>query len=849
MFKKRFIALCTLCCLVLSVSPALASRAIWGFIKDLDGQPVKGLRVLAFDHDGLPYGADSHNDFLREDEHDFMGAAVTDANGFYRINYFPPNRFASGAGHWDDFDHNIVQWRPDIYISVFAPNDTFCKNPDLGWNCSWRYVHSSEVSMNHHTKDDKVINLTVPEFFDTSCDNFEPIRDYMDDKKATELRGIVDMHTHLMAHLGFGAKLIHGAPDACAMMLPGQSFCGTDLYYPPGIQNALPHCDPSHDVWHPTNTCGNYTRFGAIRIMEDQEGARSDHGDGFPAFEGWPANNDVTHQKMWVDWIHRAYRGGLRVMVALAVHSQTLAEIVDGTGPLDDVTAGDRQIEEIKAMAARHHFMEIAYSSEQLRDIVKKGKMAIIIGVELDDLGNLSSDPYLAPDEIIAEINRLYNKGVRYVFPVHLVDNAFSGTALYKDLFAVANYNQTGSWWDMDPNCGDVTYRFDLPGEIEPLLEILGLADGFQPVPSCGPGHVNNKGLTWQGAVAIKEMMRLGMMIDIDHMSAKAVDQTLALLNGEYPVNSGHNGLGRGSENSRTPEQYAQIRDSGGMVGVGWADSNAGSFRNSLRAVSNAMGGQNIALGTDTNGMSKSPGSFNYKPVDYNRIPISRTGTRKWNYNTEGVAHYGLMADFMVHLENLSKDDPNRSYRDDLEQLYRGAENFANMWELCENYNHDDTQEMKCNGSYDANCHQPVYMLTSMDGRLKYYTNSKEVVGIFLQSGHWRYDFSTPNGEVKFYTLKEPQDGALPVFMCRTANWEVTFLSNNLHCDGNIRDAQLGYVAPTQGAFGSNRRLYYMFNPGAGCQYMATTWAEVEALSRGGFTWYQHVNWYAWTRD
>ena len=35
-----------------------------------------------------------------------------------------------------------------------------------------------------------------------------------------------------------------------------------------------------------------------------------------------------------------------------------------------------------------------------------------------------------------------------HVFPVHLTDNGFGGTALYNDMFAFNNKIVTGDWWD-----------------------------------------------------------------------------------------------------------------------------------------------------------------------------------------------------------------------------------------------------------------------------------------------------------------------------------------------------------------------------------------------------------------
>lgn len=153
-----------------------------------------------------------------------------------------------------------------------------------------------------------------------------------------------------------------------------------------------------------------------------------------------------------------------------------------------------------------------------------------------------------------------------------------------------------------------------------------------------------------------------------------------------------------------------------------------------------------------------------------------------------------------------------------------------------------------CSGPYDEACHQPVYMLTSHDGRLKYYTSSRDTAKAFIRSGGWRYDFSTPGGNAKFHTLKESMDGALPLYMCRTTNWEATFLSNDFRCSGSVRESQLGWVAHQNGEFGSDTRLYYLYNAAAGCTYIATSASEkANILQAGGFSWKDHVHWYGWS--
>jgi hypothetical protein len=51
-------------------------------------------------------------------------------------------------------------------------------------------------------------------------------------------------------------------------------------------------------------------------------------------FRDWPRWNDITHQKMWCEWIYRAYQGGLRVMVVPSHNSSPLDELALDTRPV-----------------------------------------------------------------------------------------------------------------------------------------------------------------------------------------------------------------------------------------------------------------------------------------------------------------------------------------------------------------------------------------------------------------------------------------------------------------------------------------------------------------------------------
>ena len=572
------------------------------------------------------------------------------------------------------------------------------------------------------------------------------------------LSGWVDLHTHPMSHLGFGKKLLHGVPDIGSLVPAGTRNCNPTDFRATTISEALGNCSSTHGGWGVANTCGDHIRSFVISGLFDDEFVNNlgddplkggnvfgDHRhEGIETnpfnFAYWPHQSSKVHQQMWWEWIKRAKElGNLRVMVALTVNSELLAKILNGDSPQDDKASADLQIDEIIAFVGRHgDFMEIAKTPADLRRIVGADKLAVVLGMEVDNIGNFNK-PGAAVNELTvkAEIQRLYDKGVRYVFPIHLVDNKFGGTAVYEDLFNFANKFSTNSFlkvrqsnaveyklgemsdagvflatskdvrpvlgalstipyppaFNADPTSPDFCMNpIPFNGSLgcwrtfKLLAGILNTPPEYQSYDTIPKGHVNDTGLTSIGKFAVREMMKLGMMIDIDHMSDKSQADTLDIAeqpSNRYPINMGHNGL----QNRRASERIAalgtvkRVAALGGVFGMGTADSeehnyDAQTFISSFREVWTAMGSSPaVALGTDVNGMERLPrASKNIGPNFYTAaFPRGKTGTRSWDYTTEGVVHYGLMADFV---RDVSRRDATVHAN-----LMTAAEKFAQMWE------------------------------------------------------------------------------------------------------------------------------------------------------------------------
>ncbi len=617
--------------------------------------------------------------------------------------------------------------------------------------------------------------------------------------------GAADLHTHLMSHLAMGNKLIYGAPDIGSLVPAGTHKRGFDAFAPEcnpteeratTIEHALGNCDAAHGGWGVENDCGNYLRAAILNAAFDGEYEHrvpmenNLHGDhphaGYPNFQHWPHFSSASHQQMYADWIKRAYEGGLRVLVTLTVNSELLGAVLSGDPPFDDKTVADKQLDEIKLFVERHSdFMEIASTPLDMRRIIRSNKMAVVIGMEVDNIGNFNYATVSANETAVkAEIRRLYNKGVRYIFPIHLVNNKFGGSAVYSLLFNLSNkYTNSrplpwgapippGLMFNMQratdprihytlnltgvPSAGAMNAAivgmgilFDGISEIPfpPALNLDPFSSDFCPMPKLGciqqfkivkslltldpawdiynsisGGQQNSLGLTSLGIIAIKEMMKLGMIIDIDHMSDHSVAGALELVNQfEYPVASGHNGMRDGffenvghkvSENQRTNEQLQTVKKWGGVFGLGIGESTSAQYLTNFRIAmsANKMNGGGIMMGSDINGFVTMPkprhgagrgaersrysgsissnwsrevqyaaeGSATFNPTTgAHRLRKYTFGNKPWDYNTEGVAHIGLFPDYFQDLKNLGMTTTERQV------FFTAADYFVTMWDKC----------------------------------------------------------------------------------------------------------------------------------------------------------------------
>jgi hypothetical protein len=185
--------------------------------------------------------------------------------------------------------------------------------------------------------------------------------------------------------------------------------------------------------------------------------------------------------------------------------------------------------------------------------------------------------------------------------------------------------------------------------------------------------------------------MDLHMIVNPDHMSQAGVDRTLSLLEArQYSgVISPHGWM--------DPGNWPRIWKLGGMAFPGHAD--AAEYVKQWRAfrprgTPYAFG---WGYGADLGGLSEQPGSggesiaYPFKSLD-GRVTFDRqrTGERTFDYTKDGVAHYGLYADWFADLRRVGG-------RALVRDLWNGSEAYLQMWERA-----DGIRTPACAGSRGA---------------------------------------------------------------------------------------------------------------------------------------------------
>jgi len=456
---------------------------------------------------------------------------------------------------------------------------------------------------------------------------------------STGLCGYADLHVHMFANLAHGGAILAGE----AWDLGGVNAALGEDYganrqlvdrngnlKPPVDGSGLPRCP---DFLLSAGLCngqvlfhGDHTVFDTVTGGGTNDGAASNLG--VPLFNGWPLWSSTIHQQVYYKWLERAWLGGLRLIVMDAVSNEALCKggpRVIGTDCSLSMNAIDAQLQAAQTFQTwldnqyggpGKGWFQIVKSPGQAQSAIQQGKLAVVLGIEVDNLfnchlQNANGQPFNGEGPICTDayvqqqLQKYYGMGVRHIFPIHDFDNGYGTTATWQDAINVGNIVGEGAWWNA-VNCTDPGYWFSLDGTVDGLLYAIGFGGNTAPVyPPFSSGSCHNTpGLTKLGVDLVQQAMNMGMIIDVDHMSIHSLNDTIALANQQSPVYAGiaathvqffdlyfqqYTGRYGRHERMRTYSQLQSIKNAGGMISamlkddtqdtsIGWCLPQGGCF-------------------------------------------------------------------------------------------------------------------------------------------------------------------------------------------------------------------------------------------------------------------------------
>ncbi len=514
--------------------------------------------------------------------------------------------------------------------------------------------------------------------------------------------------------LGFADSHLH---------ISATTFLGGGHYGVPfhrfGITEALKNCEAVHGPDGTLDVVGNFLGGNPVGHHDTQ---------GWPTFVDWPAAGSLMHENTYYKWIERTYKAGLRLIVNDLVENQALCTLeskTPGHNPLQDCNEMNSAVSQVQFMHELQDYVDaqeggpgkgwfrLVDNPADARKVINDGKLAVVLGIEISHLFNCnvvqiagqgSEIDGCTRADIDTQLDRLYQLGVREMFPVHEFNNAFGGNGIFDGLVLNAgNFVDTGSFWaTYDCPAGDYFYdpgaimtTSDPTGTLNPLLAALLKAGGAGALPLYpNTRQCNARFLTDLGRYALQKMMQKKIIIEVDHLELKIKDELLDMAEAQspqYPVVSTHGGHG-----GISMEQARRILAVGGILFPG--NGNGAQYVKTLNKLLPARSPKyffGMGYGADANGLAhqapprgagavpvvypytlfKGPGwgpQFDgIQPVTFDR---EVSGQRVFDINKEGWAHYGLVADF-VEETRIEGGQPA------VDALFNSAEAYLEMWE------------------------------------------------------------------------------------------------------------------------------------------------------------------------
>ncbi|MFJ7262722.1 discoidin domain-containing protein [Streptomyces globosus] len=485
------------------------------------------------------------------------------------------------------------------------------------------------------------------------------------------VRGFVDAHDHIMSNEGFGGRLICGRP-----------------FSEQGIADALKDC-PEH---YPDGTL-------AVFDFITKGGDGKHDPNGWPTFKDWPAHDSLTHQQNYYAWIERAWRGGQRVLVNDLVTNGVICSVYffkdRGCDEMTAIRLEAQKTYDMQAYVDKMYggpgkgWFRIVTDSDQAREVVKQGKLAVVLGVETSEpfgCKQILDIAQCSREDIDRGLDELHRLGVRSMFLCHKFDNALCGVRFDEGALGTAinvgQFLSTGTFWQTEQCTGP---QHDNPIGLAAAPSAQKQLPAGVSMPSySAEARCNTRGLTELGEYALRGMMKRKMMLEVDHMSVKAAGRALDILESEsYPgVISSHSWMDTG--------WLERLYKLGGFA-TGYMNG-AESFSAEAKRTDALRDkyGVGYGFGTDMNGVGGWPaprGADTPNPVRYpfrstdggSVIDRQTTGQRTWDLNTDGAAHYGMVPDWIEDVRIVGGQGV-------VDDLFKGAESYLRTWGASERH-------------------------------------------------------------------------------------------------------------------------------------------------------------------
>ena len=402
--------------------------------------------------------------------------------------------------------------------------------------------------------------------------------------------GFAEVHTHM----AMGSEMSDGSKDvgpSSGGVMYGQAVNRF------GVTEALKNCETLH---------GPDGISDPEALILDTNPGQTHDTQGWPSFVDWPFNDSMLHQQMYWRWVERAWMSGLRLMTIHGTNIEALCQVAQATSatrgqnPAEiecrDMPVGVQQVEYLYDIqdyidaqfgGPGKGFFRIVGDPTEARQVIADGKMAVVPGLEFSNI--FGCNVTRLPDgsdiamcdraQIDAEIDRIWDLGVRQVFPYHDIDSALGGAGLFgtSQVLDFFNFIGTGRFFETydcpDGGEGDTYfYNAGFDSAAAPLMlgndpiseAILDQTGGLTPTLSSTGKQCNQRDVTELGIYAIDKMMKKGFVIDIDHaeLNSKQImlDYT-GTTEPAYPMVSGH-----GAQGGLTNAQARQLIAQGGII-------------------------------------------------------------------------------------------------------------------------------------------------------------------------------------------------------------------------------------------------------------------------------------------